>query len=208
MNDERWERLAPLTGVVFVVLLVVGVLLINNYDYLPPAGDIQSFYTDNSTTIAVGAFVASLSVFFFLWFLGSVLKSLRSAEGGAGRLSAIAFGGGVAVAAGMIVAYAATMAAAQRAGATGGISADTAVGFFDLSGTLMGSIVPMAFAALTGATAVVSFRTQTFSPWFRWVTAIVAIGLLTPINYIFVGLAVFWVLIISIILYTSPSTSS
>ena len=72
MADSSWERFAPLTGVVFVVLLVAGVVVINNYDYLPPAGEIESFYEDNSTTVSIGAFLALLSVFFFLWFLGSV----------------------------------------------------------------------------------------------------------------------------------------
>ena len=98
MADSNWERFAPLTGVVFVVLLVAGVVVINNYDYLPPAGEIESFYEDNSTMISVGAFLALLSVFFFLWFLGSVRSTLRIAEGGTGRLSAVAFGGGVAAA--------------------------------------------------------------------------------------------------------------
>jgi hypothetical protein len=208
MNNSRWERLAPLTGVAFVVLLVAGVLVINNYDYLPPAEEIKSFYEDGSTRITAGGYLALLSVFFFLWFVGSVRSSLRVAEGGTGRLSAVAFGGGVAAGAGMIVGYAAVWAAAQRAGADGGIAAETATGLFDLSGVLIGNTVPIAFAVLIGATAVLSFRTGVFARWLAWVSAVIAVGLLTPVNYIFIGIALLWVLVVSILLYTSDRSTS
>ncbi|MCZ6461605.1 MAG: hypothetical protein O6705_05145, partial [Actinobacteria bacterium] len=155
MADSNWERFAPLTGVVFVVLLVAGVVVINNYDYLPPAAEIESFYVDSSTAISVGAFLALLSVFFFLWFLGSVRSTLRVAEGGTGRLSAVAFGGGVAAAAAMIVGYSATLAAAQRAGTTGGIGADAATSLHDLASVLVGNTAPIAFAVLVAAAALV-----------------------------------------------------
>lgn len=204
MGGSKLERMAPLTGVVFVVLLIVGILVINNYDYLPSSSEITSFYEDNATSVSVGAFIALLSVFFFLWFVGSVRSTLRVAEGGTGRLSAVAFGGGVAVGAGMIVAYAATFAAAQRAGAAGGITEGGATALFDFSGSLMGTTVPVAFAVLIGAAAVVSFRTGVFAPWLAWASAIVALGLLTPVNYIFAGIALLWVLVVSIVLYASP----
>jgi len=201
LADSSWERFAPLTGVVFVVLLVAGVVVINNYDYLPPAGEIESFYEDNSTMISVGAFLTLLSVFFFLWFLGSVRSSLRVAERGTGRLSAVAFGGGVAAAAAMVVGYSATLAAAQRAGTTGGISADAATSLHDLAGVLVGNTAPVAFAVLVAAAALVALRTGVFPAWLAWVSVVLAVGLLTPLNYIFMGFALLWVLIVSILLF-------
>ncbi|MFB3049261.1 MAG: hypothetical protein ACE1Z9_03820 [Acidimicrobiia bacterium] len=201
MADSNWERFAPLTGVVFVVLLVAGVVVINNYDYLPPAAEIESFYEDSSTAISVGAFLALLSVFFFLWFLGSVRSTLRVTEGGTGRLSAVAFGGGVAAAAAMIVGYSATLAAAQRAGTTGGIGADAATSLHDLASVLVGNTAPIAFAVLVAATALVALRTGVFPAWLAWVSVVLAVGLLTPLNYIFMGFALLWVLIVSILLF-------
>lgn len=201
MNESRWERMAPLTGIAFVVLLLAGVLLINNYDYLPAGDEIKSFYEDDSTRIAVGAFLAVLSVPFFLWFLGSVRSHTSAAEGATGRLSAVAFGGGVAAAAAMLVAHGATFAAAQRGGADGGIAEATATALFDLSGVLIGNAVPMAFAVLIGATAVISFRTGAFARWLTWAGAVLAVGLLTPVNYIFIAFAVLWVLVVAVILY-------
>ncbi len=208
MNESRWERLAPLTGIVFVALFLVGVLLINNYDYLPPGDEIRSFYEDDSTRIAAGAFVALLSVPFFLWFAGSVRARLRTAEGGTGRLAAIAFGGGVAAGAGMIVAYAGVFAAAQRGGSDGGIGEEAATALFDLSGALIGSAVPMAFAVLIGAATVVSFRTRVFARWLTWAGAVLAVGLLTPVNYLFIGFGLLWVLVVGIVLYRQTARGS
>ena len=208
MND-RWEQLAPLTGVVFVALLVAGTLLISSYDFLPPGDEIKSFYEDGTTTIRTGAYLILVSVAFFLWFLGSVRASLRIAEGATGRLSAVAFGGGIAAGVAMSVANAATIAAAQRGGADGGIAVETATGLFDLAGVLMGFAVPIGFAVLLGATAVVSFRTGVFARWLTWVTAVVAVALLIPeINSVLVGLAVLWVLVVSVVLYRSARSAS
>jgi len=204
MGDSWLERAAPLTGVVYFVLLVAGTLVINNYEWLPPSDEIKSFYEDNSTAVRIGGYLVLLSVAFFLWFLGSVRARLRVAEGAAGRLSAVAFGGGVAVGVTMIVGMGATVAGAARASADGGIGVDTATGLFDLAAVLMGTALPIGFAVLLGATAVVSFRTGVFARWLTWATAVVAVGLLIPeINFAITGLAAIWVVVVSILLYTS-----
>lgn len=201
MGDGRWERLAPLSGAAFVVLFIVGMVVINNYDYLPPSNEIKAFYEDGSTRIAIGGYLAMLSAFFLLWFAGSVREALGAREGGSSRLGSVAFGGTVAAAAGTIVTGASLMAAAQRGGADGGIGADTATALFDLSGAVMGVGVPIALAALVGAAAVVSFRHGLFANWLSWTSAILAIGLLSPAGYIFIGFAALWILVVSFMLY-------
>lgn len=203
MNDATWVRLAPLTGAASMVLFVAGMLVINNYDYLPPADEIRSFFEDGATRITVGGYVVLLSAFFLLWFLGSLRDRLRSAEGATGRLSAIAFAGGTAASTAIIVGGAAMVAGSQRGGTEGGIAAETATALFDLSGMLIGNATPAALAAVLGAAAVVSFRHGLFPRWLAWVTAIVAVGLLTPLNYIFLGVAALWILGVSIDLYRS-----
>ena len=40
MNKSRIERLAPLSGLVSVVLVILGAVIISNYDYLPPAEEV------------------------------------------------------------------------------------------------------------------------------------------------------------------------
>lgn len=204
MSESKLERLAPLTGLVFVALLVAGTLVIDNYDFLPPGDELKSFYETNSVSARTGYYLILLSTVFLLWFVGSLRSILRPAEGGTGRLSAVAFGGGVAAGAGMVVGNAAGLAAAVRGGADGGISVEAATALYDFTAVLMGNAVPMGYAVLLGATAVVSFRSGVFAGWLNWVTAVVAIGLVIPeVNFVAAGAAVLWVAVISLLLFTS-----
>ncbi len=59
----------------------------------------------------------------------------------------------------------------------------------------------ISLAVFIGATAVVSIRAAVFPTWFGWASALVAFGLLTPVAYIVLALAVVWLLVVSIWLY-------
>lgn len=201
MNKSRIERLAPLSGLVSVVLVILGAVIISNYDYLPPAEEVADFINGNPSQISTGAYIASISAFFLIWFAGSVRSALISREGGTGRLSTVAFGGGVAAATAMGTSFTAILSAGLRAGAPGGISPIGAVTMFDFWGQVMGQMFAVSLAVLIGATAVISLRTAVFPTWFGWVSALVAIGLLTPFAYFVLFFAMIWLLVVSIWLY-------
>ncbi len=202
MTNSFWERLAPLSGVAFVALAVAAALLVNNYDYLPTAGELQEFFTDNATTLQIAGYLGTLSAFFLAWFAGSVRSSLRPAEGGTGRLSAIAFGGGVAAAAIVALAFTILIVGGARGGADGGIGLDTAVTIFDLYGSIFGLAVPVALGVMIGAAAVVAFRTKAWPVWLAWVSAILAVGSISPVAWIFIGIDLLWILVVAIWLFT------
>ena len=201
MNESRLERLAPLTGVVSVALFVIGSVVISNYDYLPPAEKVADYLNGNANRVSTGAYLASISAFFLIWFAGSVRIALLAREGGTGRLSMVAFGGGVAAAVALGTSFTAVLSAGLRAGAPGGITPIGAVTMFDFWGQAMGQMFAIGLAVLIGATAVVSIRTAVFPAWFGWISALVAFGLLTPAAYIVLALAVVWLLVVSIWLY-------
>ena len=201
MNGSRLERLAPLTGLVSVVLLIIGAVVISNYDYLPPAENVADYLNGNPSRVSAGAYVASLSAFFFIWFAGSLRSALIAREGGTGRLSTVAFGGGVAAAAAMGISFTAVISSGLRAGAPGGITPVGAVTMFDFWGQIAGQMFAICLAVFIGATAVVSIRSDVFPTWFGWASATVAIGLLSPIAYIMLAFAVVWLLVVSIWLY-------
>jgi hypothetical protein len=81
-------RLAPLTGIAFVVLAIVGSIIGGE----PPAADspvreIINNYTDNKTSIEIGAFVSVAAAVLLVCF-GAYLRSVFSAaEGPDGMLS-------------------------------------------------------------------------------------------------------------------------
>ncbi len=205
MAEDRWARLAPLTGLAAVVLLVASALLINNYEYLPARGEIAEFLEDNSGRVVAGAWLGLLASFFVVWFAGSIRTWLRAFEGAPGRLAAVSFGGGVAAASCMLVGYGAMVAAAARAGDAGGTTPDAATPLFDLANTLLGNALPVALAVVVGAATIVAFRTGALPRWLAVTSAVVAVGMLTPVNFVFVALGVLWLGVVSVLLYARSS---
>ena len=204
MGDSRLERLAPLTGVVYVVLLVLGIIVSGGGPgFRASADEIVDYYTDSSAQVWANAYLTMLAVFFFLWFVGSLRSFLRPAEGGTGRLSAVAFGGGVAAGALYLASSTMSLTAVFRAERPGGIGDQAATTLFDLGGSLFNVAVPTALAVVLAATAVVGFRTAVLPTWLAWVTAVIAVGLLALWVAWIVHFSVFlaWVLFMSVFLY-------
>jgi hypothetical protein len=209
VDHQRWDRFVSLSGVGFVVLYLAGFGLIGEVGgtSTPSAAEIGDLFSADPTRTLVGAYLSLLSLVFLLLFVGSLRSTLRIAEGANGRLSATASGGGVAVAAVLAVGFAVIVGAAMRADSVEGLSPDVGLVFYDIyQATLVATAV--GFAVLIGSTAVVAFRTKGFPGWLAWASAIVAIGLITPIGFFFVFLALMWVFIASIWLFVSARTQS
>ncbi len=208
MNNSRLERLAPLTGAVTVVLMIVGTVLIGAYDYLPSADRAVEIFSDNPTQVIVASYLGLVSAFTLIWFAGSLSSALREREGGAGRLSMVAFGGGVASGVALAAGYSVLVTAGVRAGAPGGISPVGAVTLYDLYGSILGQMFAITMAAFIGASAVVSLRTGMFPAWFGWVSTLIAFGLLSPIGYLVLVLTPVWLLGVSISLYRRGASTA
>ncbi len=208
MPSTRIERLAPLTGAVSFVLFIVAALLVNNYDYLPPAAELKSFFQDGATRLGVAAYLGLIAAVFLIWFAGSVRDSLRGAEGKQGRLSAVAFGGGVASAALVALGFAVLAVAAARAGTSEGLNADVAAFAYDIYGAILGNALAVTLAALFGASTVVAFRSGAWPSWVVWTGAVLTVGSISPVAYIFIVLDVVWILVLSIFLYTRGRAES
>jgi hypothetical protein len=106
----RW---ASLGGILYVVLFIIGNILLFSG---APGGDaspskVTSYYMDSGhrARIGVGWVVAGLGVFFFLWFLSSLRRTVRRHEGDDGFLTALTTIGGVVYAALAFAALAVNM---------------------------------------------------------------------------------------------------
>jgi hypothetical protein len=98
MKSRTREQLGAATGLAVVALLGVNFIIGLSPD--PPSLDagvapVAAFVAQNKDALKVEILLTSLSMLFFLWFLGSVRVAVRNAEGGAGRLSGLASGGGI-----------------------------------------------------------------------------------------------------------------
>lgn len=208
MSNSQWTRIAPLTGLGFVLLLLAGVLTINNYEYLPSAENVKAFYEANAARASGGEALVLLSAVLLIWFSGSLRSALRTAEGGTGRLSAVAFAGGIAAAAAVMVAMSALLTISELARVEGVVPGDAAMMLHGFSANLMAAMLPLALGVMIAATAVVAYRTGFLPRWSIWVSGIIAIGSLSPVSYIVGGVAILWIGVMSFVLYTKGTQTA
>jgi hypothetical protein len=91
----RW---AALGGILYVVLFIIGTILLfsGEPDGDAPPAKVIAWYSDSGhrDRIAIGWVVGGLGVFFFLWFLSSLRRTVRRHEGEDGFLTALTTIGG------------------------------------------------------------------------------------------------------------------
>jgi hypothetical protein len=122
---------------------------------------------------------------------------LRAAEGGTGRLSAVAFGGGIVLAGAIALAAAIQFAGADTAGdvppeVTQTLSVMNADLFFGFG---------IGILALLLATGLVVIGTGVLPTWLGWVAIVIGILSVTPAGFIGFLLWIVWTLVASIVLF-------
>jgi hypothetical protein len=173
MGNDRYGH-GGAAGILAAVLIVVGFGFV-----IPTPPDLDSsarvfadYYVDHQDGIRAGFTIASVAMIFFLWFLGSLRVALGDAEGGAGRLSSVAFGAGLVGVAALTVGLGAGETAAFRPtdldpGVTRALNDVFAV---------IAAPAASALAVMFGATAVIGFRHGGLPGWATWCSAIAAVG--------------------------------
>lgn len=198
---SRTHLLAPLTGLMAIGLIAVSAITFGYFEYLPDPGDVTRHFTENPLAVQVAGYLGLLGTFFLFWFGSSLRAGLRVAEGGDGRVANIAFGGMVGAAAILVVAYSLMFSTGVRAGSSGGIDQGSATFAYDAYTTVVGSGAALALGVAIGAYAVVAFRTRMVGRWLAWASAMIALGSVSPLAYLFVGLAAAWLAYVSVSLY-------
>jgi hypothetical protein len=163
----RWtaERWAASSGVVFVILLLVG-----NFVYGKPpkynasAAKDVSWLMDKHKEIVIASILTGLAIVFFVWFLSSFAGAVRAA--GEGRLATVMYGAGI------------VMVTLAAAGDAIGAALSRVVYFADPK-TVQGLYATSAFMyervwfgllALSLATAIAAKRSNLFADWYVWLT--------------------------------------
>jgi len=205
--QDRWERWAPVSGLIFVVsFMSLFFLFFVPADLLPAdldAAQIAAYYRGRGPAGFLAMYsLIGLSGVALLWFAGSIRTSLRRLEPASGRLSAVAFGGGVASAillltggAGLLAPFATYINSTRVIDPTlYGVLGTMA--FLNINFALLGQAVQVV------ATSVVALRWGGLPRWFAWVGFLVAIALALNLLYFF-GLFVWvaWVLLTSGVLW-------
>lgn len=198
MDRSRWERLAPLSGLLFVGLLAASLVIGGE----PPSADdsvadVLAYWRGDDSEVKLSTILGMYSLVAFLWFLGTLRAALRSAEGGTGRLATTAHSGGIVLAVAAAISLAIQYATAETADAvptqvTQTLSALNSEFFIPF---------PIGLGVLLLATAVATLRYGPLPKWLGWVSLILGVIALTPAGFVaFVGFAV-WVAVVSVWLY-------
>ena len=199
-----WEtRVAPLSGVLFGVLLIASYLVDPNTDFMPPPEEIVSHIQEDPMSVMLGAYLRMLAAAALVWFAASLNQSIKRL--GDGRLGLLALGGGVMAASLMAIGSAATVAAAERMVVTDSIDPGAAAALFDLAGIAVGNAAPIGFAILIGAAGIAISKAREKNPWVGWVSIVIALGLLSPYGWLLLAAVVVWIPGTGIWLYRSES---
>jgi hypothetical protein len=198
------ERFAPLTGVLAIVLWVIGVFIMFNDapGDKAPGSEFAAWFDKDTTSILGAMLIIGLGTGAFIWFLASLATRLRAAEGN-GRLPSIVMVAGTAAAAVYTLVPAVLSAGAlayDNLDRT--LSPQTAETLWVLPSGFFYASEMIAVACL-GAAALSMLRSRAFPVWFGIVTGLVALVLaIAPIGwaaFIF-GIPV-WTLVTSVWLF-------
>lgn len=208
--DATMRRYAPLTGIVFVVLYVIGSIvgMSDSPDFAGTSQEITDFYLDKKDEILIATIIAAIATPFYFWFLGCLRSAIARAEGGTTRLASTAFGAGVAAGAAGVSGVMINAMGALRVEEQGTIASATATAYYDIGQILSFAATPALIAAGLAATAVASLRYRAILPaWLAYATLVLAlVDVIPPISWIGTLVSVLWVLVVSVLLYTQRVT--
>lgn len=195
--SDRLNRLAPLTGVVLIALLVTsGALIGNEPKSGATAARVISFYQSHRTKIELSAYLTGLSVFFGLFFYGLLRDHLGRVES-ARRLASTAFAGAVTFAVGGTLS-AGTMIALADVPGTLGAGAAQALNVLENDLALFADGVGIAVLLMASGLAIL--RGRQLPTWLGWAAIAFSLASLLPLRFVNLPLVALWTLTASILL--------
>lgn len=171
MTNVNWERWSRATGIVFVVLFIVGFIVLGSQ---PGVNDsiqqIGSYYDGDRSRILTAGVILGIAMLFFIWFVGAVANALR--EAGEGRLAATTVVASAVFTALFFVIGLLTMGLAYSIAGDG----DTGViqALFDLVWAT-NVIISVPAAGLIAAASIGLWRAGLVPNWFGQVGAVASI---------------------------------
>ena len=212
MDDKRWERVAALGGgVLFVVLILVSTFLPGTPpDIDAPAKEVGKFFAEKTDELKLAAYLGGLASIPILFWLGSLWRTLRRAEGENPRLTVVAAAALVLVGAAAGVSNVVLGVTAVRIESLG----DSGAQFFYTLAMAMYGMAAFGFTALVVAVGAVAYRTGVFPKWLcyvgaalgaLWAVAAVSSVSLEPV-FATLGMIAFivtlvWILYLSVLMY-------
>lgn len=212
MESTGWQRFIPLTGIAFVALFVVGVLVMDLPMSDASDGAITEFYADsnNRAMVCIGAFLFALGGIALLLFANRVRSVILDAEGGRPSIATATFAGGIVLATtvfGGASAFAA-IPVSMELGDAPAPSAEVARWIQAFGATLVMFSGALAASLMILTTAIASFRFGIFAAWFNWLSVVCGIVVIFSVFWIpLIALGV-WMVAAAVLLFQRKSSST
>jgi hypothetical protein len=194
---RKYEWLAPLTGVAFIAVLIIGFLVVGEPpDVKDPPQKIIDHYVDNKDSVQIGVLLQMVAAALLLFFVGYLRKVLRAAPGEGGMLPAVALAGATVMATGAAIDGTISFVLAESVDdiQPAAVQALQAIWDNDWPPIALGASVLLLASGLSIALY------GSLPRWLGWVAVVLGVVGLTPIGFAaFLGGAV-WILIVSVLL--------
>jgi len=204
-QQGTWERLAPLTGVIFVAI-AVAVFAIGGSTPGDHASAVKvaTFYGKHHDKHMALAFILALSIPFLLFFVSTLRYELRRA-GGTGQLANAAFGGGVMAAVGFGILAFVHFALADAADNAKTLATTQTLNVLDNT-----DFIPVAagVGVLVLASGLSVVRHGGLPRWLGWVAVVIGVLAFTPAGFFAFLASGIWVAIASIVLTMGRQSSA
>ena len=201
-SSANLARYAALGGILYVVLFIIGTILL--FDGEPDSdaapAKVIAYYSDSGhrDKIAIGWIVAGLGIFFFLWFLSSLRRTVRRLEGEDGFLTALTTIGGSVYATLAFAAVAVNMGIRT-------MSDDTyhhtvypgLIHAADDAGYVLHATGGAGASAMIIAASLAALRAAAVPKWAGWLGVVAGILALASIIFFPQAAIAIWILVVS-----------
>lgn len=200
------EWLVPLTGVLFVALLIISFAVGGEPpDVDEPVQEIVNHYVDDKDSIEIGALIGGLAALSLLFFGGYARKFFSAAEPpGHGMLSPLILAATVIIAVGAAIDMTLALALAEAADDIDPIAVQSLQALWD------NDFIPVALGIelLFLSVGLSIVRYGALPKWLGWVALVLAVIGVTPIGFAAFPLGGIWLIIVSIMLSVRASRAA
>ncbi len=193
----KHEWLVPLTGVAFIVIVIVAFAIGGEPPEAKEGGQkVIDHYVDNKDSVQISALLATIAGAALIFFFGYLRKVLRAAEGEHGMLSLVSFVGAAILATGIAIDSTIAFALAEAGDDIDPVAAQALEALWD------NDFMPLALGliVLLLASGLSIVRHGALPKWLGWIAIALGVISMTPVGFIgFIGAAP-WILIVSVML--------
>jgi hypothetical protein len=201
------SRLAPLSGAVFVVLLIIAFIPVGGEtpDTDASGAKVVSFYADHQGSQIAAAVLVAVAALFLAIFVGSLRDYLRAGRPQSELWPTVALVGGAVTVAGLLVAVGMHIALVD--GGNNNANPDAMVALNLLDNDNFFAFAPPLVVMLLGAGGAILSNAANLPRWMGWAAVVLLIVGFTPVGFIAFALSGIWIIIASILMFQrTPAT--